>query len=111
LYGSYIDDHKQVGAVLFVTFYTVACWLFLPGSLFTIGAGFLFKPFPFALGIVILGDILGTIGSFLLGRYIFYSWVKQTMSKHPKFGALDQVIKDDGMTKPKKDVVRRIRES
>ncbi|KAF9304405.1 hypothetical protein BGZ74_001636 [Mortierella antarctica] len=93
---SYIDDHKQVGAVLFVTFYTVACWLFLPGSLFTIGAGFLFKPFPFALGIVILGDILGTIGSFLLGRYIFYDWVKQTMSKHPKFGALDQVIKDDG---------------
>ncbi|KAF9335969.1 hypothetical protein BG006_010113 [Podila minutissima] len=93
---SYIDDHKQVGAVLFVTFYTVACWLFLPGSLFTIGAGFLFKPFPFALGIVVLGDILGTIGSFLLGRYIFYDWVKQTMSKHPKFGALDQVIKDDG---------------
>ncbi|KAG0334513.1 hypothetical protein BG004_000371 [Podila humilis] len=92
----YIDDHKQIGAVLFVSFYTVACWLFLPGSLFTIGAGFLLKPFPFALGIVILGDVLGTIGTFLLGRYIFYDWVKASLSKHPKFGALDQVIKDDG---------------
>ncbi|KAG0209990.1 hypothetical protein BGX28_009769 [Mortierella sp. GBA30] len=93
---SYIDDHRSIGAVLFVTFYTIACWLFLPGSLFTIGAGFLFRPMPFALAIVLMGDVLGALGSFLLGRYIFYDWVKSTMSKHPKFGALDQVIQDDG---------------
>ncbi|KAF9923283.1 hypothetical protein FBU30_006644 [Linnemannia zychae] len=92
----YIDDHRNVGAVLFVVFYTIACWLFLPGSLFTIGAGFLFKPMPFALAIVIIGDMLGAIGSFLFGRYIFYDWVKGMMSKHPKFTALDEVIKDDG---------------
>ncbi|KAI1317361.1 hypothetical protein EDD11_008541 [Mortierella claussenii] len=85
-----------MGAVLFVLFYTIACWLFLPGSLFTIGAGFLFKPMPFALAIVLLGDVFGAIGSFLFGRYIFYDWVKGLMSKHPKFSALDQVIKDDG---------------
>lgn len=52
---------------------------------------------PFALAIVLLGDILGALGSFLFGRYIFYDWVKGMMSKHPKFGALDQVIQDDGM--------------
>ncbi|KAG0054937.1 hypothetical protein BGZ83_010062 [Gryganskiella cystojenkinii] len=92
----YIDDHRSTGAVLFVTFYTIACWLFLPGSLFTIGAGFLFRPMPFALAIVLAGDILGALGSFLFGRYIFYNWVKGMMSKHPKFGALDQVIQDDG---------------
>ncbi|KAG0279340.1 hypothetical protein BGZ95_001528 [Linnemannia exigua] len=51
---------------------------------------------PFALAIVIVGDILGAIGSFLFGRYIFYDWVKGLMSKHPKFTALDEVIKDDG---------------
>ncbi|KAF8932426.1 snare associated Golgi protein-domain-containing protein [Dissophora ornata] len=93
---SYIDDHRSMGAVLFVAFYTVACWLFLPGSLFTIGAGFLFKPMPFALAIVLLGDALGAIGSFLFGRYIFYAWVKGMMSKHPKFNALDEVIQDEG---------------
>ncbi|KAF9148350.1 hypothetical protein BG015_009922 [Linnemannia schmuckeri] len=92
----YIDDHRSIGAVLFIVFYTIACWLFLPGSLFTIGAGFLFKPMPFALVIVLVGDILGAIGSFLFGRYIFYDWVKGMMSKHPKFTALDEVIKDDG---------------
>lgn len=92
----YIDDHRSIGAVLFIVFYTIACWLFLPGSLFTIGAGFLFKPMPFALAIVLIGDILGAIGSFLFGRYIFYDWVKGMMSKHPKFTALDEVIKDDG---------------
>ncbi|KAF9287037.1 hypothetical protein BGZ68_002305 [Mortierella alpina] len=92
----YIDDHRSMGAVLFVTFYTIACWLFLPGSLFTIGAGFLFRPMPFALAIVMLGDVLGALGSFLFGRYIFYNWVKSIMAKHPKFGALDQVIQDDG---------------
>lgn len=95
---SYIDDHRSIGAVLFIVFYTIACWLFLPGSLFTIGAGFLFKPMPFALAIVLVGDILGAIGSFLFGRYIFYDWVKGMMSKHPKFTALDEVIKDDGMS-------------
>ncbi|KAG0296451.1 hypothetical protein BGZ98_000950, partial [Dissophora globulifera] len=92
----YIDDHRNVGAVLFVAFYTVACWLFLPGSLFTIGAGFLFKPMPFALAIVLLGDMFGAMGSFLFGRYLFYDWVKGMMVKHPKFNALDQVIRDDG---------------
>ncbi|KAF9931445.1 hypothetical protein BGZ67_005311 [Mortierella alpina] len=92
----YIDDHRSMGAVLFVSFYTIACWLFLPGSLFTIGAGFLFRPMPFALAIVMLGDVLGALGSFLFGRYIFYNWVKSIMAKHPKFGALDQVIQDDG---------------
>ncbi|KAF9953660.1 hypothetical protein BGZ72_005238 [Mortierella alpina] len=92
----YIDDHRSMGAILFVTFYTIACWLFLPGSLFTIGAGFLFRPMPFALAIVMLGDVLGALGSFLFGRYIFYNWVKSVMAKHPKFSALDQVIQDDG---------------
>ncbi|KAF9996265.1 hypothetical protein BGZ79_009994 [Entomortierella chlamydospora] len=92
----YIDEHRSMGAVLFVTFYTIACWLFLPGSLFTIGAGFLFKPMPFALAIVILGDFLGALGTFLFGRYLFHDWVKGLMSKHPKFNALDEVIKDDG---------------
>ncbi|KAG0283968.1 hypothetical protein BGZ96_011675 [Linnemannia gamsii] len=51
---------------------------------------------PFALAIVLVGDILGAVGSFLFGRYIFYDWVKGMMSKHPKFTALDGVIKDDG---------------
>ncbi|KAF9403988.1 hypothetical protein BGZ94_004428 [Podila epigama] len=92
----YIDSHKRVGAILFVVSYTIACTLFLPGSLFTIGAGFLFKPFPLALLIVLLGDVFAAIGSFLFGRYVFYDWVKNMMSKHPKFNALDQVIKDDG---------------
>lgn len=92
----YIDGHKRIGAVLFVVSYTVACTLFLPGSLFTIGAGFLFKPFPLALLIVLLGDVFAAVGSFVFGRYVFYDWVKGMMSKHPKFGALDQVIQDDG---------------
>ncbi|KAG0002589.1 hypothetical protein BGZ65_002514 [Modicella reniformis] len=92
----YIDGHRSTGAVLFVTFYTVACWLFLPGSLFTIGAGFLFKPMPFALAIVLLGDVFGAVGTFLFGRYLFHDWVKGMVSKHPKFHALEEVIQDDG---------------
>ncbi|KAF9433087.1 hypothetical protein BGZ76_009905 [Entomortierella beljakovae] len=92
----YIDAHKRIGAVLFILSYTVACMLFLPGSLFTVGAGFLFKPFPLALLVVLLGDIVAAITAFIFGRYVFYDWVKALMSKHPKFNALDQVIKDDG---------------
>ncbi|KAF9988509.1 hypothetical protein BGZ75_009283 [Mortierella antarctica] len=92
----YIDSHKRIGAILFIVSYTAACTLFLPGSLFTIGAGFLFKPFPLALLIVLLGDVFAAVWSFIFGRYVFYDWVKSVMSKHPKFNALDQVIQDDG---------------
>ncbi|KAG0271630.1 hypothetical protein BGZ95_000519 [Linnemannia exigua] len=92
----YIDGHKRIGALLFIASYTVACTLFLPGSLFTVGAGFLFKPFPLALLIVLLGDVFAAVGSFIFGRYVFYDWVKGMVSKHPKFNALDQVIQDDG---------------
>ncbi|KAF9905844.1 hypothetical protein EC991_001249 [Linnemannia zychae] len=92
----YIDGHKRIGALLFILSYTVACTLFLPGSLFTVGAGFLFKPFPLALLIVLLGDVFAAVGSFIFGRYVFYDWVKGMVSKHPKFNALDQVIQDDG---------------
>ncbi|KAG0286270.1 hypothetical protein BGZ98_005154 [Dissophora globulifera] len=92
----YIDEHKRIGTVLFVLSYTVACTLFLPGSLFTIGAGFLFKPFPIALAVVLMGDAFAAAVSFVFGRYVFYDWVKGMMAKHPKFNALDQVIQDDG---------------
>ncbi|KAF9098912.1 hypothetical protein BGX23_004726 [Mortierella sp. AD031] len=92
----YIDAHKRVGAILFIVSYTLACTLFLPGSLFTVGAGFLFKPFPLALLIVLAGDVVASVASFIFGRYVFYDWVKSMMSKHPKFNALDQVIQDDG---------------
>ncbi|KAK3816184.1 MAG: snare associated Golgi protein-domain-containing protein [Benniella sp.] len=92
----YIDQHKRIGALLFILSYTVACTLFLPGSLFTVGAGFLFKPFPLALLIVLLGDVVASAWAFIFGRYVFHEWVKSTMSKHPKFNALDEVIKDDG---------------
>ncbi|KAI8359767.1 snare associated Golgi protein-domain-containing protein [Mortierella sp. GBAus27b] len=92
----YIDQHKRIGAVLFILSYTVACTLFLPGSLFTVGAGFLFKPFPLALLVVLLGDVVASVWAFIFGRYVFHDWVKNTMSKHPKFSALDEVIKDDG---------------
>ncbi|KAF9922069.1 hypothetical protein FBU30_007843 [Linnemannia zychae] len=92
----YIDGHKRIGAVLFIVSYTITCTLFLPGSLFTVGAGFLFKPFPLALLIVLMGDVVAAVGSFIFGRYVFYDWVKNMMAKHPKFNALDEVIKDDG---------------
>lgn len=60
------------------------------------GAGFLFKPYPLALLIVLLGDVFASVWAFFFGRYVFYDWVKDTMSKHPKFGALDEVIKEEG---------------
>ena len=61
------------------------------------GAGFLFKPFPLALLVVLLGDVVASAWAFVFGRYVFHEWVKSTMSKHPKFNALDEVIKDDGI--------------
>ncbi|CAG8525527.1 3651_t:CDS:2, partial [Paraglomus brasilianum] len=92
----YIEEHKENGILVYLSLYVACTWLFLPGSLLSIAAGFLFKPALLAAGIIILGDTISALGTFLFGRYIFSDWVRAQVAKKPLFNALNYVIADEG---------------
>jgi uncharacterized membrane protein YdjX (TVP38/TMEM64 family) len=83
------------GPVVIVLFYIVACLLFLPGSILTIGAGFLFK---LALGTVTvsIGATLGACAAFWVGRTVARGWVAKKIGGNAKFAAIDEAVGREG---------------
>lgn len=91
---NWIQARAFWGAVVFVGIYVLATVLFLPASLLTLGAGFIFKLW----GIipVWIGATIGLTISFLLGRTIMRKWVEKSVEKYPKFKAVDAAIAEKG---------------
>nr|CAG8468223.1 1300_t:CDS:2 [Entrophospora candida] len=95
-YLKYIEIHKKYGILIYLTIYIICVWFFLPGSLISIAAGFLFKPSILAGAVIITGDVLAALGTFLFGKYIFSDWVMNQIEKRPTFKALNAVITEEG---------------
>lgn len=75
------------GAFVFIGIYIIATICFIPGSLLTLGAGFIFRPLYYGIIVVWIGASIGCFCSFLLGRYALRSWVaeKVTILRTRKF--------------------------
>ena len=92
----WIENHAIAGMFVFMLIYFVATVLFIPGSILTLGAGFVFAN-AFGLGVglligvlsVFIGASAGAIVAFLLGRFLFRDWVKGLAGKYAVFEALD----------------------
>lgn len=92
----WIEDNAVAGMFAFMLVYFAATILFIPGSILTLGAGFVFaKAFGLGVGLVIatlsvfIGASLGAIVAFLLGRYLLRDWVKGLANRYTIFQALD----------------------
>lgn len=83
------------GPVLVVPLYIVASLLFLPGSVLTLGAGFLFGVSTGAV-VVWIGANLGACAAFLVGRTFAREWVTKKVADNPKFAAVDKAIGKEG---------------
>jgi uncharacterized membrane protein YdjX (TVP38/TMEM64 family) len=83
------------GPGIVVALYVVACVLFLPGSVLTIGAGLIFG---FWIGIVTvsLGATLGACAAFWVGRTVGRGWVAKKIAGNAKFAALDEAVGREG---------------
>lgn len=83
------------GPVFVVLFYIAACVFFLPGSILTLGAGFIF-------GVVIgtitvsIGSTLGAAAAFLVGRTIARDWIAAKIADSKKFTAIDDAVGKEG---------------
>lgn len=76
-------------------FYVVAAVFFVPGSILTLGAGFLFGV-PLGVLTVWVGASLGACAAFLVGRTVAREWVAEKVSGNEKFAAIDEAVGREG---------------
>jgi pyruvate/2-oxoglutarate dehydrogenase complex dihydrolipoamide dehydrogenase (E3) component/uncharacterized membrane protein YdjX (TVP38/TMEM64 family) len=79
------------GAVFVAAFYIIATVLFLPGSVLTLGAGFLFGPITGTITVSI-GATLGACAAFLVGRTIARKPIEAKLAANEKFAAIDNAV-------------------
>lgn len=72
----WIDSLGGWGAGVFMLLYIVATVAFLPGSILTLGAGFVFGVI-WGSVYVSIASTLGSICAFLIGRYLARGWVSE----------------------------------
>ncbi len=83
------------GPVVVAAFYIVACVLFLPGSVLTLGAGFLFGVV-WGTITVSIGSTLGACVAFVVGRTIARDWIADKVAGNQKFVAIDKAVGMEG---------------
>jgi pyruvate/2-oxoglutarate dehydrogenase complex dihydrolipoamide dehydrogenase (E3) component/uncharacterized membrane protein YdjX (TVP38/TMEM64 family) len=92
---AWIRGAGALGAAVFVVAYVVACVLFLPGAILTLGAGFAYGV---ALGapLVWVAANLGAAVAFLLGRTVARETIAARVARNPSFAAIDHAVGRSG---------------
>ena len=83
------------GPVLLAAVYVVACVLFVPGSILTLGAGFLFGVVWGTIAVSV-GSVLGATAAFLVGRTLLREWIEGRIASYPRFQAIDRAVGEQG---------------
>jgi uncharacterized membrane protein YdjX (TVP38/TMEM64 family) len=83
------------GPVFVAGLYVVACVFFVPGSILTLGAGFLFG-IGWGYVAVTVGSVVGAAAAFRVGRTLLRGWVEARVSGYPRFAAIDRAIGKQG---------------
>ena len=91
---SLADQLRAMGAtgvILFIAIYIVAEVFLLPGSIFTLAAGFAYGP---VVGLLVVSpaSVLAATAAFLLARTVLRDWIKARIARYPKARALDTAI-------------------
>jgi uncharacterized membrane protein YdjX (TVP38/TMEM64 family) len=84
-----------LGPLVFIAIYIVACVLFVPGSILTIGAGVVFGVVRGSIYVSIAAT-LGATSAFLIGRYLARDWVAAKLEANPRFRAIDEAVAREG---------------
>lgn len=100
----WIEENPIRGLFVFMAVYFVATVLFVPGSLLTLGSGFVFaESFGLGFGVllatlaVFVGATLGALVAFILGRYLLRDWVENLTKKYNVFRAIDKALEEKGL--------------
>ncbi len=83
------------GPLVIVVVYIIATVCFVPGTILTLGAGFLFGIVKGTIAISI-GSTLGAAAAFLVGRTVARGWVSRKIAGNEKFFAIDNAVGNEG---------------
>lgn len=92
---TFVRDSGWVGVVAFFALYILATVFLIPGSILTLGAGFIYGPFIGTL-IVSPASVLGATAAFLLARGRLRPWVQEKVEGNAKFNAVDGAVGNQG---------------
>jgi uncharacterized membrane protein YdjX (TVP38/TMEM64 family) len=84
-----------LGGVVYGLVYVAASLLFVPGSILTLGAAYLFG-IAGGMAVVWPAATAAAAVGFLIARYLAREQVERLARRHPKFGALDAAIGKSG---------------
>jgi uncharacterized membrane protein YdjX (TVP38/TMEM64 family) len=91
----WVRDQGFVGVLVFGAVYIGATVLFVPGSILTLGAGFVYGVVWGSIYISI-ASTLGATAAFLVGRYLTRDWVASRVEGNERFAAIDRAVGDEG---------------
>uniref|UniRef100_A0A6U4ITL6 VTT domain-containing protein n=1 Tax=Minutocellus polymorphus TaxID=265543 RepID=A0A6U4ITL6_9STRA len=103
IFLKWFEDNPVAGLFAFMGVYFLATVMFVPGSILTLGAGFVFaNAFGLGWGVllatvaVFCGAVAGDLTAFLLGRYLLRGWVLGWTDKYKIFKAIDKALETNG---------------
>ncbi len=92
---SWIQTLGPAAPAILIAVYILACVLLVPGSLITLGAGFLFG-LTMGYVVVAIGSVAGATLAFLIGRTVARGWISERVGENPKFRAVDEAVGQRG---------------
>jgi uncharacterized membrane protein YdjX (TVP38/TMEM64 family) len=94
-FNKWVGNLGPWGMVIFIGGYVLATILMVPGSILTIGAGFVFG-LGWAFFAVSIGATLGAALAFLISRFIAREKIEALARKNQNFRRIDQAIGEQG---------------
>ncbi len=93
---AWVGERGPWGAALLGGLWIPGAVLLVPGSVLTLGTGFLLGPV-WGLVVVSIGSTLGATAAFLVGRRLGRDWVRERIGGHERLSGVDGAIEREGL--------------
>lgn len=93
---AWVGRRGALSGVLLCLAWIPAAVLVVPGSVLTLGTGFLLGP-GWGLLVVSIGSTLGATAAFLVGRKLGRDWVRERIGGHERLSGVDGAIEREGL--------------
>ncbi len=92
---NWIEGLGPYSVAAFIALYISATVLFIPSSILTLGAGFLFGVVRGSICVSIASTVGATM-AFLIGRYLARQWISRKVAGNARFTAIDTTVAREG---------------
>ena len=93
---AWVGRRGALSGVLLCLAWIPAAVLVVPGSVLTLGTGFLLGP-GWGLLVISIGSTLGATAAFLVGRKLGRDWVRERLGGHERLSGVDGAIEREGL--------------